>query len=163
MKFINFKGIPYPKFQSEGNASQFAIPYAKHFCVGKGLDIGCNKIDWKFPNATPIDLTFKNGFDAYNLPEGNFDYIYSSHCLEHLDNWVEALSYWKSKLNVEGIMFLYLPDVSQEYWRPWNNKKHKHVLTPGILKLWFDDNMANVLVSGIDLNNSFMIVGEKDA
>jgi hypothetical protein len=27
-------------------------------------------------------------------------------------------------LNENGTLFLYLPDYSQEYWRPWNNKKH---------------------------------------
>jgi hypothetical protein len=31
MEIISFKNNKYPKFQSEGNAAQFAIPYAGHF------------------------------------------------------------------------------------------------------------------------------------
>ena len=31
MQVLDYKGDKYPNFQSIGNASQFAIPYAKHF------------------------------------------------------------------------------------------------------------------------------------
>ena len=58
MQVIEYRGKKYPEFQSQGNASQFAIPYAEHFCKGKGLDIGCMKLEWAFPGATPIDLDF---------------------------------------------------------------------------------------------------------
>ena len=40
MDLIAFKGDQYPLFQTQGNASQFAIPFALHFCRGKGYDIG---------------------------------------------------------------------------------------------------------------------------
>jgi len=36
---ITFKDKTYPKFQSIGMGSQYAIPYAKHVCVGEGYDI----------------------------------------------------------------------------------------------------------------------------
>lgn len=162
MDVLEFHGDVYPKFQSEGNASQFAIPFAKHFCKGNGLDVGCNRTEWAFPGATPIDISFGDGFDAMNLPMGKFDYIYSSHCLEHLDSWVDALDYWREKLFDGGVLFLYLPDASQKYWRPWYNRKHKHCFTPDIIKMYFEDvGMKNIFVSGIDLNNSFIVVGEK--
>ena len=106
---VFYKGEYYPKFQTEGNASQFAIPFAKHFCSGVGYDIGCNRLEWAFPGATPIDLLFDDPWDAYNLPDEKVDYIYSSHCLEHLPDWVEALDYWASKLKSGGALFLYLP------------------------------------------------------
>ena len=61
-----------------------------------------------------------------------------------------------------GILFLYLPDFSQKYWGPWNNRKHNHCFTPSILESFLKDkNMKNIMVSGIDLNNSFMVVCEK--
>lgn len=53
MELIKFKNKTYPKFQSEGNAAQFAIPYAKHFCKGTGIDVGCNREEWKFPGHYP--------------------------------------------------------------------------------------------------------------
>lgn len=159
---IEFKGKTYPRFQSEGNASQFAIPFAKHFCKGNGLDIGCNRAEWSFPGAKMIDSVFNDGYDAFNLPEGEFDYIYSSHCLEHLTTWVTALDYWKGRLKDGGTLFLYLPDISQQYWHPSHCKKHINIFTPEIIKSWFvDNNMKNIFVSGIDLNNSFIVVGEK--
>jgi predicted SAM-dependent methyltransferase len=162
MDILEFKNKKYPSFQKNGYASQFAIPFAKYFCIGEGYDIGCNKKEWAFPNSIPIDISFNDGFNALNLPKKNIDYIYSSHCLEHLDDWVQAMDYWYEILKNGGILFLYLPDFSQEYWRPWNNYKHKHVFIPEIIKEYMiDKKYKNIFCSGIDLNNSFMIVGEK--
>lgn len=116
MEFVEFKGHVYPALQAHGNASQFAIPFAKQFCKGTGFDIDFCKEEWKFPGAIGIDENLNNGFHAMQLPDGLVDYIFSSHCLEHVDNCVETLEYWMSKLKpAGGIMFLYLPDVSQSY------------------------------------------------
>ena len=163
MEFVTFDNINYPKFQSEGNASQFAIPFAKHFCKGYGYDIGFSKDEWKLPGAIGIDISLDNGYSANVLPNDVLvDYIYSSHCLEHVDNWVETLELWITKLKPNGILFLYLPDFSQKYWRPWNNRKHKHCFTSNILYEFLKDKgMKNVLYSGVDLNNSFIITCEK--
>ena len=162
MEFVVFDNQKYPSFQAEGNASQFSIPFARFFCKGTGYDIGFCKEEWKLPNAIGIDLCLNNGYHANCLPEEEVDFIYSSHCLEHVDNWVETLELWISKLKKGGVLFLYLPDFSQKYWRPWNNRKHKHCFTPNIIETFFrDKNMNNIFVSGIDLNNSFMIVCEK--
>lgn len=159
---INFKNQIYPHFQSIGFASQFAIPFAKHVCQGVGYDIGCGCKEWSFPGSIPIDLIFNNGYDAYNLPENLVDYIFSSHCLEHLSNWTKALDYWTSKISKNGVLFLYLPDYSQLYWRPYHNKKHIHVFTPQIIKdyLMESGKFNNIFVSGIDLNNSFMAMAQ---
>jgi trans-aconitate methyltransferase len=162
MDLIKFNQKYYPAFQAEGNASQFAIPFAKYFCKGKGYDIGCNRLEWAYPGSTPIDLNFQDPWEAYNLPEEKVDYIYSSHCLEHLSDWVAALDYWTSKIKDNGILFLYLPHYNQEYWRPWNNKKHKHVFTPQVINDYMlANNYKNIFYSERDLNDSFMIVGEK--
>ena len=162
MEIVEFQGEVYPKFQTLGNASQFAIPYAKFFCKGNGYDIGFCKEEWKFPGARGIDFTVGDGYHADNLPDQQVDFIYSSHCLEHVAHWSNTLEYWISKLNDGGILFLYLPDISQKYWRPWNNKKHNHCLTVDILSCFLQDHqMKTIFKSGIDLNNSFMIVCQK--
>jgi predicted SAM-dependent methyltransferase len=159
---VQFNGSEYPKFQTEGFASQFAIPFAKHFCKGVGYDIGCNRLEWALPGAIPVDLNFNDGMDAYNLPDKKVDYIYSSHCLEHLDDWVYALDYWTSKIKNGGVLFLYLPHYSQKYWRPWNNRKHKHVLDSGeIVDYLHDNKFSKVLSAGPDMNSSFYVVAEK--
>jgi SAM-dependent methyltransferase len=159
---ITYKENIYPKFQSIGNASQFALPFAKHVCKGIGYDIGCMKEEWSFPDSIPIDISFKNGFHALNLPEKNIDYIFSSHCLEHIQNWVDVMDYWFDTLKTGGILFLYLPDFSQVYWRPWNNRKHLNIFSPQIIEEYMiDKGYKNIFKSGTDLNNSFMIFGEK--
>jgi len=115
IKTITYRGENYPHFQTTGNASQFAIPFAKQVCFGFGYDIGCMKSEWSFPGSTPIDLSFDDPWDANNLPDKQVDYIFSSHCLEHVDDWVFTLDYWYDKLVSGGILFLYLPDFSQRY------------------------------------------------
>ena len=98
MEFVSFEENKYPSFQALGNASQFSIPYAKYYCKGVGYDIGFCKEEWKFPGAIGVDLSLDNGYHADNLPDEQVDYIYSSHCLEHVDNWVNTLELWVSKL-----------------------------------------------------------------
>lgn len=151
------------KLQAEGNAAQFALPFAKKVCSGHGYDIGANRIDWAFPGAMIIDPAFGSSYDANNLPVPKVDYIFSSHCLEHVDDWVTTLNYWVDHLRNDGTLFLYLPAFDSVYWRPWNNRKHKHVFTPEIIKsyLFAHKQLHKVYVSGVDLNNSFMAIASK--
>jgi len=162
MKFIEYQGTLYPAFQAEGFAAQFAIPFAKHFCQGRGYDIGCNRLEWCYPGAVPIDPAIGNTYDAYNLPEQMVDYIFSSHCLEHLPDWMGALEHWSTRLRSGGTLFLYLPHYSQKYWRPWNNRKHMHVLDREfICDFLLDKGYKNIIGTNADLNNSFIVVAEK--
>lgn len=162
METIEFKGKQYPAFQANGHAARFCMPFAREVCVGRGYDIGCSKLEWAFDGAKPIDLTINDEWDATNLPDGEVDYIFSSHCLEHLNDWVGVLDYWTSKIKSGGTMFLYLPDYSQEYWRPFNNRKHCNILTPTYLRDYFEAReYKNIFVSGIDAYNSFTAFAEK--
>ena len=96
------------------------------------------------------------------MPDGEVDYIFSSHCLEHINDWVATLNYWSTKIKEGGVIFLYLPDYSQEYWRPWNNRKHVNIFKPEYIKDYFiDKGFKKIFVSGVDLYNSFAIMVEK--
>lgn len=164
IEVIEFKEGVYPKFQSEGFAAQFAFPFAQKVCKGMGVDVGCNREEWKFPGAFPVDPAIDERTDALNIPANDFqlDYIFSSHCLEHLQDWVSVLNYWKTKLKSGGVLFLYLPHPDQEYWLPWNNRKHVNILYPKDIERYLKDNgFTNVFVSERDLNHSFMAMGEK--
>lgn len=165
---IRFEDKEYPRFQSEGFASQFAFPYAQKVCKGKGVDIGCGKLEWCFPGAKPIDFTLGYEFHALNLPDMDYDYIFSSHLLEHLEKWVEAIEYWTDCLKTGGVLFLYLPDVVTDkgnpYHLPWNNRKHKSIIEPHNIKALLEHlGYKNIFLSGTDLNSSYMIFGEKGA
>lgn len=189
---IYFKGTFYPKFQSTGFAAQFAIPFAQQVCQGIGFDIGFSKEEWQYPGSIGVDSSFYDGeWHAMNLPNYYFerdgkkiptkilkdypstpsniisidqvDYVFSSHCLEHLDNWVKSLDYWISKLKIGGTLFLYLPHHSQKYWSPFSNKKHIHSFGRNIIREYLEakSDMDKIYVSGVDLNNSFMVMAEK--
>lgn len=155
---IEFKDARYPAFQARGFAAKFAFPFAKEI-IGdgkEGYDIGCNRIEWSYPGSYPIDPVIATSYDAMNLPK-KVEYIFSSHALEHIPNWVSVLEYWASKIKRGGILFLYLPDYSQKYWRVWSNRKHIHTFTPEIIRDYLNDCglFENIFVSGIDANNSF--------
>ena len=162
MELIEYKGQVVPKFQASGFAARFIFPFAKEFCKGKGYDIGCNRDEWKLPEAIPIDITYNTDYNATNLPIRAADYIFSSHCLEHLEDWVDVLDYWTNCLKKGGILFLYLPSYESIYWRPFNNRKHINIFTPEIIRDYMKDRgYINIFSSGVDLNNSFCVVGEK--
>lgn len=151
-----YRGGLYPDYLKTGNACQFIAPAALHFCRGNGLDIGAGK--WPLPGATPIDLI--NGQDAMHLPEGAFDYVFSSHALEHLENPVAALEHWKSRLRKGGVLMLYLPHPDMTYWLPQNNRKHLHAWRPAdAARLVADLGFVDVIHSERDLAWSFACVG----
>lgn len=144
---FEYRGSIYPSYLKHGNACQFIAPTAKQFCQGIGLDVGAGK--WPLPGAIPVDA--KDGRDAMELPHGQFDYVFSSHCLEHLANPVAALEHWKSRLKVGGVLFLYLPSQEMTYWLPQHCRRHLHS--------WRPEDMAQILR---DLGFVDVIHGERD-
>lgn len=151
-----YRGAIYPEYLKHGNAAQFVIPYFHQFCKGRGLDVGCG--DWPLPGAIPVEI--KDGGDAMNLPDGSWDYIASSHCLEHLNDPVSALEHWKSRLKWGGgVLFLSLPHPEMLYWRPQHCRKHRHLFWPkDTAQMVRDLGFENVLHSERDLSWSFQVV-----
>jgi len=82
---------------------------------GYGIDIGaggdpllvagCECID-KMPDKHRC--RFK---DVESIPDQTCDYIYSSHCLEHIPNPFDALRQWWRKIKYDGHLLLYLPHM----------------------------------------------------
>ena len=164
MKTVIFENKEYPEHITKGFHSRFIFPIAKEICKGKGLDIGCGQKDWAFPGARPIDMNIYDKYNAYVLPTGKYDYIFSSHCLEHLTDYVHALELWIRKLNQGGILFLYLPHPDCDYWKPYKmpTRKHLHQFDPEQMKECFHSlGLQNIFCSERDLAYSFAIYGEK--
>lgn len=153
---FEYKGKRYPEYLKHGNQCQYVLPIAQQFCVGLGLDIGCSR--WPFPNAIPVELT--DGGDAMHLPKGEFDFVFSSHCLEHLDDPIAALDHWKTRIKPGGVLFLYLPDPDMEYWKPQNCRKHRHIWrAEDIAEILTDLGFDDVIHSQRDLAWGFSVVG----
>lgn len=160
---FNYKGKIYPEYIRNGNAVGHIQEIAEQFCKGKGLDIG-GFYGWTFPGAIPINIADNIlDYDAYKLPEYNeLDYIFSSHCLEHLQDPIKALEYWKDHLKKDGTMYMYLPHPEMEYWLPQNNKKHLHSWYPkDIVKIFRDLGLRDIIHSERDMYYSFSVVGFK--
>jgi len=93
----------------------FAVPYL----AGRGLDIGCGSCK-VFPSAIGIDMARGpsgqkvadlqlDGCRLDHFADGAFDYVFSSHFLEHVEDWQSALREWWRLLRVGGHLILYLP------------------------------------------------------
>jgi SAM-dependent methyltransferase len=170
MKTIEYIGKHYPALQADGNAAQFAIPFAKKILSDCKViaDVGCNRPEWSYPNSVMVDLSFDDGYHAMNLPDMPFDAIFSSHFLEHyVGRFQDVIEYWLGLLPDGGLIFLYLPNMDeQDYWA-FGNKKHIHHLTPELMHRYCSHLASLGLIStriiseGADLNSSFYCVIEK--
>lgn len=153
---FEYRGNLYPEYLKRGNAARFIAPTAAQFCVGRGLDVGAGA--WPLDGAVPVEL--KDGGDAMDVPQGPWDYVFSSHCLEHLVNPVAAIEHWKTRLRPGGVLFLYLPHPDMEYWRPQNCRKHLHLFRPSdVAKMLEDIGFRDVIHGERDLAWSFSVVG----
>ena len=153
---FKYKGKLYTDYLQQGNAWQYIANIAKQFWYGVGLDVGGGK--WPLSGAIPVDKA--SGADAYCLPGGEYDYIFSSHCLEHLHDPIKVLLHWKSKIKKGGVLFLYLPHPDMEYWLPQNCYKHLYSWRPDeMAKIVSDLGFKDVIRSERDLAWSFSVVG----
>ena len=116
-RFYAYKGVLYPAYLHEGNAAAFIQDTALTYCIGRGIDVGAN--EWPLPGAEAIDDTAsENALKLDRFEDGSLDFVFSSHCLEHIAEWQGALALWVGKLKPGGILFLYLPHESMKLWRP---------------------------------------------
>lgn len=156
---FEYKGELYPDYLKRGNACRFILPTALEFCKGRGFDVGAGR--WPLPGAIPVDIG--HGVDAYHLPEGDdLDFVFSSHCLEHLADPVRALQGWRDRLRPGGCLFLYLPHPAMRYWNPQHCRKHLHLFHPeDVAQMLRDLGFVDVIHGERDLAWSFAVVGFK--
>lgn len=160
---FEYKGALYPDYLRRGNASQHIAITAAHFCKGRGLDVGAN--EWPLPGVTHrIDRGRLDGkvslHAADYLPGEGWDYIFSSHCLEHMQDPIQILEHWKEKLRIGGTLFLYLPHPDMVYWNPQHCRKHFHIWQPKqMVQILTDLEFVDVIHSERDLAWSFAVVG----
>jgi len=106
------------------------------YCRGQGLDLGCGNVKIK-SEAIGIDLLSPFAdmkVDARLMPfyeDELFDYIFSSHLLEEIQDTEATLREWLRILKKGGHIVLYQAD--QDYYHPLDdprcNQKHIHHFT----------------------------------
>lgn len=103
-------------------------------CQGKGLDLGhggdkiCkDAIGVDHFKQSPQDIV-SDVRDLSAIPDKSVDYVYSSHCLEDLENPEGALREWLRPLKTGGHLILYLPhkDYYPNVGTPEANPGHKY-------------------------------------
>jgi ADP-heptose:LPS heptosyltransferase/predicted SAM-dependent methyltransferase len=107
---------------------------------GKGLDLGCGPSK-AFPHFIGVDSCKDVELfgiqmqpdvvveDCAKLPyeDGEMDFVFSSHLLEHVQDYYAALAEWWRVLKVGGYLVLYLPhaDLYPRIGQPGSNPDHK--------------------------------------
>lgn len=130
----------------EGNEAAKCIYDVVQFCRGTGLDIGCGPkkalpsmigVDSKkdtalFGIAMQPDNVVDDASRLPMVPDGRVDYVFSSHLLEHLEDYQAALKEWWRIIRVGGYLVLYLPhkDLYPNIGQPGSNPDHKHDFVP---------------------------------
>ncbi len=82
--------------------------FFKKYCNGKGLDIGYGG-DPVAPNVVGWDFEHGDAQLLRGLEDGRFDFVYSSHLLEHLPDTETSIKNWWRVLKKGGYFILYLP------------------------------------------------------
>lgn len=102
----NYRGEFYPDYLTVGGAGHAIFRTALKYCRGAGLDVGAGH--WPLPGATPVDTQRGEGrLNAVeDFADASMDFVFSSHCLEHIEDWGAALKLWIHKLKPGGAHFL---------------------------------------------------------
>ncbi len=163
--YYTYKGYFYPEYLNKGNAVSFIKIEALKYCHGRGIDVGAGQ--WPLKSAFPVrDEKDVNAYKLNIFKDNSLDYVFSSHCIEHLERWRDALSLWIRKLRQGGILFIYAPHKSMLLWRPlapWVGMQHKWIPESEILESFISSCGCKIIFSSkeADIYWSFHIIAEK--
>lgn len=80
---------------------------------GHGIDIGCGRLttgaDLIHPDAIAHDKDDCDATTMCNYGDNRFDYVYSSHVIEHLDDPKQAIANWVRICRPKGFVIIYAP------------------------------------------------------
>lgn len=135
-----------------------SVPYTR----GLGADVGCGPVKG-FPHWIGVDnckdvelfgaeITPDIRADAdKTMPFGDdeLDFVFSSHTLEHIEDYKAALAEWWRIIRPGGHLCLYLPhrDLYPRIGQPGANKDHKHDFAPEDI----ETAMAEIATGGWNL------------
>lgn len=102
----------------------------RQYLRGRVLDIGCGQDKLVAPGCEVDGWDKENGDAEYlsGIPLYQYDSIYSSHCLEHMNNVTAALQTWGCALKPGGHMLIVVPDFvlyEHQQWPSRFNDDHK--------------------------------------
>lgn len=104
---------------------------------GKGIDIGCGYYPITRENCKQYDIGFNKKHDASFMAtekDETYDWVYSSHCLEHVDHPPEALKNWWRILKPNGFLIVVVPDLilfEKKQWPQPKGYQHQWAISMG--------------------------------
>jgi len=121
--------------------------YATRYLIGNGIDIGSGPVNLnEYREFFPLMKSCR----AWDVPDGDaelmesiednyFDFVHSSHCLEHMVNPYISLNNWIRILKPGGHLVCLIPDedlYEQGVFPSTFNPDHKHTFTIHKTKSW---------------------------
>ncbi len=121
--------------------------FVNRYFVGDGIDIGCGSdplskhtnIYTNIKSVKPWDLQDGDAQYMHGVADNTFDFVHSSHCLEHMRNPVKALSNWIRICKPGGHLVITIPEedlYEQGMWPSTFNRDHKTTWTIAKKKSW---------------------------
>lgn len=111
-------------------------PEYKTYFTGSGIDLHLDsdcigKFSVSFPIQSCLDYTpaIGNIETIQNVLNEEFDFLHSSHCLEHVDNPVKAIKSWIRVVKTGGYLVVVVPDeimYEKGAWPSIMNTQHKY-------------------------------------
>lgn len=105
---------------------------------GKGIDIGCGP-DLIAPDVYGFDKEAGDANEITKYVREEFDFVFSSHCLEHMKNPRKAIQEWWKLVRPGGHLFFIVPDedlYEQGVFPSRFNGDHKATFTISKTKSW---------------------------
>jgi SAM-dependent methyltransferase len=105
---------------------------------GKGIDIGCGP-DRVTPDVRPFEREHGDANVIAQYVTETFDFVFSAHCLEHMDDPWAALAEWWKLVRPGGHLIFIVPDedlYEQGMWPSIFNPDHKSSFTSSSGESW---------------------------
>jgi SAM-dependent methyltransferase len=140
-------------------AKQYWGEIEKAATRGRGIDIGCGP-DPVTPNARRFDKEHGDANCVSQFVQEQFDFVYSSHCLEHMHDARATILDWWKLVKPGGFLFVTIPDedlYEQGVFPSRFNDDHKATFTISKAASWSPKSvnvleLANSLPGGLILS-----------
>lgn len=113
-------------------------PAERAVLQGAGIDIGCGP-DPVTPTVRRFDVADGDANHITRYISERFDFVYSSHCLEHMHEPEQALAEWWQLVRPGGHLFFIVPDedlYEQGVFPSRFNPDHKATFTIAKARSW---------------------------
>ncbi|HWY61438.1 MAG TPA: class I SAM-dependent methyltransferase [Rhizomicrobium sp.] len=129
------------------------VRFAVRYFVGDGIDIGGGEDPLGlyrelFPAISSVrnwDLPDGDAQAMAGVPDNSFDFVHSSHCLEHLNDPLAGLANWLRILKPGGHLIVVVPDedlYEQGRFPSAHNFGHKYSFTIHKAKSWSKQSIS---------------------